>query len=121
MSKTLTPLVDFARTFLLEQFDTTAGAYVPVTAGAVTCYLATSDDAATAADPSLTGSASYIGGTGASPAGTWFLGLDAAVLTFALLDSLFLNAAPYFIVLKPSGIRVAEKLKYVRVRKATLV
>lgn len=122
----LTPLVDFARTFLLEEFDTTAGAYVPVTGGtAPTCYLATSDDAATAADPTLSGTATYIGGNGAAPVGTWFFGLDAAVLTFAKLDAIYLDASglartPYFIVLRPSGIRVSEKLKYVRVKKATV-
>lgn len=122
MSKPLTPLVDFARTFLLTQFDTTAGAYVPVTGGtAPTCYLATSDSSLAEAHASLTGAATYIGGNGDQPAGTWFFGIDAAVLTFALLDGLFyvggVASAPYFIVLRPSGVRVAEKLNYVRVKK----
>jgi hypothetical protein len=126
MSKPLTPLVDFARTFKLEQFDPTVGGYVPVdnTVGtAPTCYIALTPDAATPADPSLTGTAQYIGGIGGEPAGTWFFGLDAAVLTFAKLDALFLSVngktlPAYFILLKPSGIRVSETLKYVRVQKA---
>jgi hypothetical protein len=94
MSKPLTPLVDFARTFLLEQFDPTAGAYVPVDDSvgvAPTCYIALAPDADSAADPSLTGTAQYIGGHGQQPVGTWFFGLDAAVLTFTKLDSLFLS------------------------------
>jgi hypothetical protein len=127
MSKPLTPLVDFGRTFLLEQFDPTAGAYVPVddTVGvAPTCYIALAPDATAAADPTLTGTAQYIGGHGQQPAGTWFFGLDAAALTFTKLDGLFLSAngkelPAYFILLKPSGTRVVERLKYVRYQKAT--
>jgi hypothetical protein len=127
MSKPLTPLVDFARTFLLEQFDPTTGAYVPVTASVgtpPTCYIALAPDAEVAADPSLTGTATYIGGNGTEPLGTWFYGIDAAVLTFAKLDSLFLTVnnktlPAYFVLLKPSGVRVVESLKYVRYRKAT--
>lgn len=126
MSKPLTPLVDFARTFVLEQFDKTAGAYVPVdnTVGTPpNCYIALAPDDEAAADPALTGTAEYIGGNGDTPAGTWFFGLDASVLTFALLDSLFLTVNgkamhPYFILLKPSGTRVVEKLNYVRYQKA---
>lgn len=126
MSKPLTPLVDFARTFLLEQFDPTAGAYVATTTGSITCYIADADDAEVAADPALTGTATYIGGNGDQPAGTWFFGIDAAALTFELLDSLFLDAndrpmPAYFIILKPSGVRIAEKLSYKRVKKATAV
>lgn len=123
MSNPLTPLCDFARTFVLTQFDQTVGAYVPVIAGSVTCYIATASDAVAPADPSLTGSATYIGGVGSEPAGTWFFGLDASVLTFALLDTLFNNATtkPWFVVLKPNGIRSVEALKYTRVNKAVVV
>lgn len=125
MSNALTPLVDFARTFVLEQYDPTIAAYVPVIAGVVTCYIAVADDAETAADPALSGSASYIGGIGTAPAGTWFFGIDAAVLTFALLDGLFNGLTPavkpWLVVLKPNGIRSVEALKYVRVNKATIV
>lgn len=127
MSKPLTPLVDFARTFVLEQFDPTAGAYVPVDGSvgvAPTCYIAMDPDDATPAEPTLTGTATYIGGNGDQPAGTWFFGIDAAILTFAKLDALFLTVNnktlhPYFVLLKPSGVRVVETLKYVRYQKAT--
>lgn len=124
MSNPLTPLVDFSRTFVLEQYDPTLAAYTPVITGPVTCYLAAASDAVTAADPSLTGTATYIGGVGtpAAPAGTWFFGLDASVLTFALLDSLYNNTTtkPWFVVLKPSGVRAVEPLKYTRVKTAVI-
>lgn len=123
----LTPLVDFGRKTSYLMFDPTTNAYVAPTSGTVTFYLATTPDALVAADPALSGTALYIGGNGSPPApdGTWFCGFDAAVLTYALLDSVFLNANqkpihPYFIVVKPSGSRDVEKLDYKRYKLATV-
>lgn len=125
MSNHLTPLVDFSRTFLVELFDPAIDAYGPATTGTVTCYIALEPDDESPADPALTGTATYIGANGTPPTpGKWFFGLDASVLTFVLLDSLFLSANgkplhPYFVILKPNGTRTVEKLNYVRYQKVT--
>lgn len=126
----LTPLVDLARTFVLTEFDGntgsgTCGTYIPVVAGTVTVYIASAPDSPTPADPSLSANAVYIGGVNSVPTGTWFWGLDAAILTFALLDSIFNVGTnppvPYIVISRVSGIRAVEKLSYKRTLAATVL
>ncbi len=124
MSRPLNPLNKFARTILVEDVSATTAATIPVVSGTLTGFIATSNSPlAGAADPTLTTTGTHIGvsvpdATHPYPLGTWLITFSGTTLTVALLDSLFTNASPYFIVSYPGIDRVYEKLSYVRSRKA---
>jgi hypothetical protein len=118
----LYPLNDFIRTLLLETVDPATGVTSPVDAGTVTGFLATSNNpTATAAHATLEVTGTYIGGANGFEDGTWLFEIDAVDLTATLLDTLFGDVTPYFIVQMVGGVRVYEKLKYVAARPAALV
>jgi hypothetical protein len=109
----LTPLNDFIASVTLTDVDA-AGEETPVIAGTVTAVFATSRDSdATAADPTLSTSATY---TGAG--GVWLIRFDAATLTESLLDTHFASASPYLIVQMTGAVRVWKRCKYVASRAA---
>lgn len=121
---TISPLNDVVIKVRLS--NVVAGTITPITAGTVVGFLATSyDPAATAADVTLQANLTYIGGNSDGLGGTheldaWQFTLDAAVMTIALLDSLFLTTQPYLIVQKTSDRRVYVPLKYSRSQPAAL-
>jgi hypothetical protein len=95
------------------------GTKAAVTSGSVTGFLATSSSAdATTADATLSAAMTYIGGNsdgegGTYPVGTWLFQLDAAVLTKALLSTLFAGLGKaYLIVKRDNAIRVVVELTY---------
>ena len=103
----LHPKCDLALLVTLKQVNA-AGALVPLESGAVTVFVATSSaSTATAADPTLTGTATY---TGAG--GKWLCTVDASVLTSTLLASLFAATTPWFIVWAQDANRIAIELAY---------
>lgn len=116
----LFPLNDFAVRVTLKDIDTnpaspTFGKSIPLTTGTVTAFLATSNDpTATAADGTLTMSPTHIAN------GVWLVSFDAALLTAALLNTLFSATLPYLIVQKPSGVRVYFDVIYQASRQGTV-
>jgi hypothetical protein len=116
----LYPLNDFAVRVTLKDIDTTPGSptfgkSIPLTSGSVTAFLATSNaPTAAAADPSLTMSPTHIAN------GVWLVSFDAAVLTAALLATLFAATLPFLIVQKPSGVRVYYDVVYQASRQGTI-
>lgn len=87
--KPLRPDNDFQRHVLIEETNS-SGVNVPVTSGTITAFLATSKGSnATAADATLSGSMTYIGGANGIVEGTWQFQLDASVLTRTLLNTHF--------------------------------
>jgi hypothetical protein len=94
-----------------------AGAEVPVTTGTVTAFLATSNSpTATAADPSLSVSATYTGADG-----VWLAKFDKTVMLSTLLDAKFpAGVTPYLIVENTTGVRAFVKCRYKASRPATL-
>jgi hypothetical protein len=109
----ITPLNDFVASVTIMDVDS-AGVETPVTTGTVTAFLATSRASdATAADPSLSVSASYSGADG-----VWLIRFDAATLTLSLLESLFTPESTYLIVQLAGAVRVWKKLRYLPSRPA---
>lgn len=118
----LSPLNDFACTVLLEDVDAATGLVTPVITGTVTGFLAIDNSpTATTADPSLSLSGVYIGGTNGFVAGTWLFNFDATILTASLLNTLFNAATPYFIVSRVGAVRRYVTLSYSPSVAATVV
>lgn len=100
----------------------------PVTSG-VTGFLAVAETDAVAADPTLTGTVTYIGGqprpsplSGSWPAGWFLYQQDAAVLTDALCELKFAARGEAFIVaLSTNNIRIVVRLEYQRSRMAVML
>jgi hypothetical protein len=112
-SLNLFPLNDFVAKLTLKDVDAT-GKAIPLTTGTVTAFLATSNGpTATAADPSLTQSATNLGG------GAWLVSFDAAVLDPTLLASLFAGGV-YLIVQKLNGVRAWFPVTYSADRQGTV-
>lgn len=109
----LYPLNPFVVKTALRTVHPVTGVETRLTTGTVTAFLSTDNGpTATAADPSLSVSATHIGN------GVWLIAFDAAVLTPALLDPLFSATTPYLIVQQPGGIRVYAPVTYVPARPA---
>lgn len=118
MPITMYPSNDLAVTVTLQEIDSLTGVKNPLTTGTVTAFIATSNSpTATAADPSLSVSATHLN----NPAGKWLIFFDASVLTPALLSSLFSAATPYLIVEQTNGVRAYVEMSYVASRPGTLV
>jgi hypothetical protein len=101
------PLNDFALKAKLKDIDSATGIVAPLITGTVTAFLATSNlPTATAADPTLSVTASNLG------LGAWLIFFDATILLPSLLDGLFAATPPYCIIVYPSGIRVAVECSY---------
>lgn len=112
----LYPLNDFAMKVKLWDIDTTTLVKTPVTTGAVSAFLATSDSpTALPADPTLAMNPPHINGA------DWAIFFDATTLLPELLETLFALTPPYLIVVSPSGVRAALQLEYVASRPGTLV
>lgn len=112
----LYPLNDLAVSVRLVDIDATTGAESNVTTGTVTAFLATSNGpTATAADATLNATVNYSGA-----GGWWTVTIDAAVLTAALLDTLFASVTPYLIIRRTNGIRVYVEMAYSASRPATV-
>lgn len=110
---TLYPLNDFLVKVSLRTVDSVTGIETPLTTGTVTAFLSTGNGpTATAADASLSVSATHIG------KGVWLIAIDAAVLTPTLLDPLFASATPYLIVQQTGGVRVYAAVTYTTSRPA---
>ena len=104
----LFPLNDLALSVQLKSVDPTSGALSYITTGSVTGFLATSDlPTATAADASLVATCNYSGANG-----KWTVTIDAALLTAALLNTLFATTTPYLIVQQTNDFRFAIQLAY---------
>jgi hypothetical protein len=124
----LTPYNKLYRTVLVETVDGTTGATTPIVSGTVTAFIVASTTAAltvdkTAADASLSVSATHVGVASPTdeqfPLGTWLVVIPAS--TPALLDALFPTGTfPWLIVVRASECRVYEKLHYARSREAVL-
>lgn len=113
MAKKLAPLNDLNRHVLIEEVNS-SGVVVPVTAGTITGYLATTKTATSAADATLSASLSYIGGANDIKEGTWLFQLDAAVLTKTLLDTHFgTSGVAYLIVERANGVKRYQPLEYI--------
>lgn len=111
----LYPLNDFNVTVTLKYVDNT-GAILPLTTGVTSFFLATTNaPTATTADATLAGTAVHIG------AGVWLIQIDAAVLTAALLATLFATLPPQLIVQQPNGVRGYATLAYVPSRPMTIL
>jgi hypothetical protein len=95
------------------------GTKAAITTGTVTGFLATTPASdATAADPTLEASLSYIGTnsdgeSGTYPAGTWLFQLDAAALTKSLLETHFAPLGKaYLIIKRDNAVRGVVVLDY---------
>lgn len=121
MSDDISPLNDFVATMILENVASDTGVVTAISSGTITGFLATSDSPdATAADANWSVSGTYIGGANDYEAGTWMWQIDAAVLTYALMEAAFGSSKKaYFIVQKTNDKRVVKKLRYRAVRYAT--
>lgn len=116
MSIALYPANDLALTVKLQQVDPTSGVKTPLTDGAVTAFLATTNSpSAVAADASLSVSATHLTG------GKWLVFFDASLLSPTLLDTLFASVTPYLIIQMPDQVRVYVELAYSASRPATVV
>lgn len=112
----LYPLNDLNLVVTLKYVDA-AGNIQPLDTGTVQFFLATTNAAgATAADPSLAGNAVHL----AAGSGQWLIQLDAAVLTFALLNGLFATVPPQLIVQSANNVRGYATLTYVPARPMTI-
>jgi hypothetical protein len=108
---TLSPLNDLAFLATIRVVNA-SGSLTALETGSPTAFLALSDSpTATAADVSLVTTPTY---TGAG--GKWLVSFDAAVLTPALLASLFGSVTPYVIISFPGAIRVAVQCAYLASR-----
>jgi hypothetical protein len=107
------PLNDFALKAKLKDIDSATGIVAPLITGTVTAFLATSNlPTATAADPTLSVTASNLG------LGAWLIFFDATILLPSLLDGLFAATPPYCIIVYPSGIRAVVACAYQASRAA---
>ena len=108
MAYKLHPLNDLVFVVTLKEV-TSAGQVANAVDGVVTVFLATTNlPTAIAADPSLTGTATYTG-TG----GRWLVQFEAAVLDPALLATLFgAGGTPYVILQRVGSARVFIELEY---------
>lgn len=113
----LNPLNDLTLLVTLKTVTLSTGAITPVTSGTVAGFLAISNTpTATVADATLNATCTYTGANG-----KWTIAWDGAVLTAALMNSLFAAVAPYAIVtLNTSDIRVYVPLTYTASRAATV-
>lgn len=112
----LYPLNDLNLVVTLKYVDS-SGNIQPLDTGVVTFFLATTNDpTATAADPSLSGSAVHL----AAGSGQWLIQLDAAVLTFSLLNALFASVPPQLIVQSTNNVRGYATLTYAPARPMTI-
>jgi hypothetical protein len=112
----LSPLNDIAFLVTLYEINATTAAREKVTSGTVTAFLATTNTpTATAADPTLSVSATYI-----SAKGRWLAAFDGSTLTAALLATHFAAATPYLIVQKSGDVRIAVELDYAATRTVTV-
>jgi hypothetical protein len=106
----------------------TAGLKAAITTGTVDFFLSASkSSSATAADPTLSGTATYVGsasdGDGNTyDAGMWICQLDAAVLTASLLRTHFqATSKAYLYVKRDNNIRRMVELTYVDTLPVTIV
>lgn len=114
----LHPLNKLAFMVTLTDVDPVTGEEEPLTSGAASAFLATSDlPTATAADPSLT--AALVVHT-ATPPGDWLVVFDAADLDPALLASLFggVDDEAFAIVVVDNNVRAVVPLTYEATRTA---
>ncbi len=113
MATSLYPLNDLGLFVKLKDINATTGVVTPLTTGTVTAFLATTNTpAATAADPSLSVSATHISN------GKWLVFFDAAVLTASLLATHFASNTPYLIMEYANGFRVYHEMAYSASREA---
>ena len=114
----LVPGNDFLATFFIEEPDPTTFAKVPVTSGAISAFIATTNGPlATAAHANLVAVVTHVGviapvPDGDYPLGTWSIAIDGAGLTQAILDPLFATATPYLIVDRVGDVRRYQKVVY---------
>ena len=111
----ISPLNDLSIIVILKGVDPATGKAIQLTTGTVTHFIATSNTpTATAADAALSGVATHVG------SGKWLISYDAAVLTAALLDTLFASVTPYLIIQQPNEFRVYVPLVYLASRSGTV-
>lgn len=120
MSQTPVPLYpsnDISFLVALYDIPGTTGVRSVLTSGTVTAFLATSNlPTATAADPTLTTTATYI-----AARGKWLVGFLGSALTPTLLNSLFAAVTPYCILtVNSTDIRVYVEMVYTASRPATV-
>lgn len=114
MAINLYPSNDLAVKVTLKVVNPQTGQIGPLTGGTVTGFLATSSSpTATAADPSLSVTATEVG------SGVYLVAFDGSVLTPSLLASLFATVTPYLIVQEPNDVRVYAECAYLPSRPAT--
>ena len=110
----LYPTNDFAMIATLR-VPNSAGVLVALETGTPSAFLAVSDSpTATAADATLVMTPTYTG-----QGGKWLVAFDAAVLTPALLASLFASVTPYIIIAFLNASRVAVECAYLPSKKVT--
>lgn len=103
------------------------GTRAPVTSGTVTFFLAATAIAAVAADGTLQGNATYIGGNddgngGTHPVGSWLCQLDASVMVRTLLETLFgTNDEAFLICQKANDINCVTRCEYQAYRSTVIV
>jgi hypothetical protein len=117
MSIYLTPLRDLTLEVVAKNYvaSGTSIAQTPITSGAMSAFLATSNSpTASAADASLVGTCTHVG------TGHWLVTFDAAILTASLLATHFAAATPYCIVQIPSEFRDYVTLTYRASAPATI-
>jgi hypothetical protein len=111
----LYPLNDLAFFAKLKDINSATGEVSNLTTGTVTCFLATaSTPAATAADPTLSNTATHLSN------GKWLVFFDASVLTASLLATHFASTAPILIIQYPNGFRVYYSGTYSESRAGTV-
>ena len=112
----LYPLNDLNLVVTLKYVDA-QGAIQPLDTGPISFFLATSNlPTATQADATLAGNATHL----ATGSGQWLIQLDAAVLTYALLNGLFASVPPVLIVQSANNVRGYATLAYVPSRPMTI-
>jgi hypothetical protein len=110
----LYPLNDLTVRVTLKVVSPLTGQITPLTGASVTGFLATSNlPTATAADPTLSVSATEIG------MGVYLVAFSGVLLTASLLATLFTTVTPYLIVQEPTDVRVYAQLAYSPSRPAT--
>jgi hypothetical protein len=112
----LYPLNDLNLVVTLKFVDVD-GSIKPLDTGPISFFLATSNlPTATQADAALAGNAVHL----AAGSGQWLIQLDAAVLTFSLLNGLFASVPPVLIVQSANNVRGYATLAYVPARPMTI-
>jgi len=125
----LYPLNDLSVAMGPFETVTTLGVHTPITAGTISGFLATTDAPdAIAADATLAvANLSYIGGQPKGDgtnwaAGWWLIQFDAAVLTAALLNTLFAARGEAFIhAISAGNVRVVVRVEYRASRYSVMV